>query len=228
MSQVVVFLLMILALVLPVIGAAALRVFAPRLDARQFFGGAALLFGIAIASVLVLSRSNIESLRIGNLTLLLPLSAPATDQFDLPPELQGPLDDTSVLTDTTAPVIEPSPILTATVTLVPTELPTATLTPTLEVTPTATIAPTATVTPTLAVTPTVELPPTETPAPPPPAEPTAPPPPPQPRTYTVQAGDTLRGIAEQFNVSVADLLRVNNLTPEQADALRVGTVLTIP
>lgn len=225
MSQPIVFLLLVLALVLPVLGAAALRLLAPRLDARQFFGGAAVLFAIAMASVLVLSRSNIDSLRIGNLTLLLPLSGQSTDDLNLPPDIQDLLQ-TPVVSDTLEPDLQASPTVALTptgdTTSTATTQPTATLTPTLELTPTATLAPTET------LTPTVELP-TATPEPPP-AEPTATPapPPPQPRTYTVQPGDTLRGIAEQFNVSVADLLRVNNLTPEQADALRVGSVLTIP
>jgi LysM repeat protein len=44
----------------------------------------------------------------------------------------------------------------------------------------------------------------------------------------VQSGDTLRSIAERFNVSVQDLLRANNMTPEQADALKVDSELIIP
>jgi LysM repeat protein len=44
----------------------------------------------------------------------------------------------------------------------------------------------------------------------------------------VQTGDTLRGIAEQFNVSVQALIDANNLTPQQADALRIGQELVIP
>jgi LysM repeat protein len=44
----------------------------------------------------------------------------------------------------------------------------------------------------------------------------------------VQAGDTFRAIAERFNVSVAELLEANDLTPAQADSLRVGQELIIP
>ena len=44
-------------------------------------------------------------------------------------------------------------------------------------------------------------------------------------TYLVKPGDTLSSIARQFNVSVADLRRVNALT---SDALRVGQSLQIP
>jgi LysM repeat protein len=226
MSQILVFLLLVCALVLPVLGAAMLRLLAPRLDARQFFGGAGLLFAIAIVSVLVLSRSNIESLRIGNLTLLLPLTNSSTDDLNLPPEIQDLLQQTPVLTDTVQPDLEASPTASIAITASATLVPTTELTPTGTVVPTATITPTVELPPTATITPTVELPPTATPAPPPPPEPTAAPP--QPRTYTVQPGDTLRSIAAQFNVSVADIIRVNNLTNEQADNLRVGTVLTIP
>ena len=44
-------------------------------------------------------------------------------------------------------------------------------------------------------------------------------------TYTVQAGDSILDIASQFNVGIADLLRVNNLTSQ---TLAPGQVLMIP
>ena len=44
--------------------------------------------------------------------------------------------------------------------------------------------------------------------------------------YTVQPGDTLRTIAEQFGVSVGALLAANQLA--DPDALAVGQVLAIP
>jgi murein DD-endopeptidase MepM/ murein hydrolase activator NlpD len=44
-------------------------------------------------------------------------------------------------------------------------------------------------------------------------------------TYVVKQGDTLSSIARQFNVSVSDLRRANNLT---SDALRAGQTLQIP
>ena len=47
-----------------------------------------------------------------------------------------------------------------------------------------------------------------------------------PRTYKVQAGDTLSIIARQHNLSTRDLIRVNHL---KADAvIRVGEILTLP
>ncbi|XSG73178.1 LysM peptidoglycan-binding domain-containing protein [Herpetosiphon llansteffanensis] len=48
------------------------------------------------------------------------------------------------------------------------------------------------------------------------------------RTYTVEDGDTLRSIAEAFDVTIAELLEANDLTPQQADQLQPGDVLIIP
>lgn len=45
-------------------------------------------------------------------------------------------------------------------------------------------------------------------------------------TYTVQSGDTLGGIARQFGTTIAELVRLNNLT--NPDALQVGQKLTVP
>ena len=46
--------------------------------------------------------------------------------------------------------------------------------------------------------------------------------------YTVKPGDTLRGIAAQFEVSVDALFRYNVLSAEEADSLRPGQRLFIP
>jgi LysM repeat protein len=45
-------------------------------------------------------------------------------------------------------------------------------------------------------------------------------------TYTVQSGDTLGGIARKFGTTVAELVRVNNIT--NPDQLIVGQKLTVP
>lgn len=48
-----------------------------------------------------------------------------------------------------------------------------------------------------------------------------------PLTYEVQPGDTPLGIAEQFGISVDELLALNGLSVNDARRLRVGQVLTI-
>lgn len=210
MPPTLIFVLLILALLLPVIGAVALRLLGDRMTAGQFYGAAATVFCVAVASVLVLSQSSISNVRVGNLTVVLPVTGPDVSSVDLPPLEQAvpetlPTEEAlpaATATEATMPSATALPT-TAPPTRAPTNPPTATATPE----PTATSEPTAT---------------------PPAPEPTAPPAPAEPRTYTVQPGDTLRGIAEQFDVSVEALLEANNLTPEEADALRIGQELIIP
>lgn len=200
MSQTIVFTLLALALALPALAAIVLRVLAPRMSPAQLYGSAALFFAVAVFSVLMLARGNVSSLQVGGLSLLLPGSEPEDQSLPLPPTTIAPEAPAA----TTAP--------TATAILAPTSAPTATAVVT------ATSAPTA-------------EPPTAAPtAEPPTVAPTAEPPtaPPARRTYTVQPGDTLRSIAEQFNVSVQAIIDANNLTPEEADSLRVGQELVIP
>ena len=48
------------------------------------------------------------------------------------------------------------------------------------------------------------------------------------RRYVVEPGDTLRGIAAQFDVTVDALLRFNGLTPAEGDQIRPGQTLLIP
>ncbi|HEU5011751.1 MAG TPA: LysM peptidoglycan-binding domain-containing protein [Roseiflexaceae bacterium] len=229
MSPTIVLLLLLLALVLPVVGAAALRLLIPRLSARQFYIGAAAVFVIAVASVGLLARSNIDDVQVGNLTLVLPVSgmdngdlalanpslgsdtAPVSNTNAL--SMTAPVTRSTEISTTTMPVAAPTAVVQATE-AAPTEAPTAT--------PTATAAPTEAPTPTEEPT---AVPPTE----PPPTEP--PPPPteaPKQQTYTVKKGDTLRSIAEKFDVSVEALLNANNLTARQADALHIGQKLVIP
>jgi LysM repeat protein len=205
MSQSLVFVLLALALALPVLGAITLRVLTPRLSPPQLAGAAALVFGVALASVFLLARANVPSLQVGDLSLLLPAAAPAAGEPA--PVVPQPAPADQPPTAGPGPTVEP-----------PVELPTEPPAP-------ATAAPTALPTQAPTEPPPTELPPTATPTPEPPT------PTPQPaarRTYVVQPGDTLRGIAEQFDVSVQALLDANNLTAEQADALRVGQELVIP
>jgi LysM repeat protein len=212
-----VYTLLLFALALPVLGGILLRVLIPRLSQAQLYGGAALIFGLAIASVLLLARGDIPSLQIGNLSILLPITAPDDSSIV---QLPVPSDQ-----DATVAPQEPTTaaaVLTSVATLpaTATPIPTATVSPTAIATvvpPTAapTEAPTPTPEPT-AVPPTA-LPPTEAPAPPS-----------GQRKYTVQPGDTLLSIARKFDTTVPALIKANKLTPEEADALRVGQELVIP
>ena len=68
-------------------------------------------------------------------------------------------------------------------------------------------------------TPTPALPPTETPIPEP--TPTVP-----GLTYVIQDGDTLWSIAQQFGITVEDIVSVNNL--DNPDELPVGQEIFIP
>ena len=197
MPEPLVYLMLFLALVLPVIGAVGLRLSAKRLGERNALIAAAAIFAVVIASVLALSRSDVEAIRIGDVSLLLPGTHPESS-FVLPADI--PLEGAPEGAPVGPPVLP-------TLTPRPSATPTVTLTPEPSATPTATPEP-----------------PTATPEPP-----TATPEPPAgPRTYTVQAGDSLRSIAEQFGVSVDAILQANNLTPAQGDALRVGQELVIP
>jgi hypothetical protein len=198
MPEPLVYLLLAMALLLPVVGAVALRLFGARINARGLAITAATLFGVAIASALILSRSDVGVLRIGDVSLLLPGTRPGVS-FALPADI--PLNDTPVDVPATPPVL-----------------------PTLTPRPSATATATSTPPPSEPPAPPTPAPPTATPAPPT----AAPAPPPATRHYTVAAGDSLRGIAEKFNVTVDALLKANNLTKAQGDALRVGQELVIP
>jgi len=204
MSQSLVYILLLFALVLPVLGAILLRVLSARLSPAQLYGAAGSIFTVVLVSVFLLARSDVPSLQIGALSVLLPVSAP---------------EDISVA----VPLAE---LPTSGATL---EEPTAMAAPTLgsESAPSAAAATSApTEAPTLAPTATPE--PTKAPTAAPTVAPTAAPPPSEPRKYTVQPGDTLRAIAEKYNVSVTALVEANKLTPEEADSLRVGQELVIP
>jgi len=84
-------------------------------------------------------------------------------------------------------------------------------------TETATATPTPSVTSTSTITPTVAAPAVVTSAPAPAA-----------RIYTVQEGDTVLSIATRFQITVANLLNANQLSPLQALKLEPGASLTIP
>jgi LysM repeat protein len=234
MPQTLVYILLLFALLLPLLGAILLRVLGNRLTLAQLYVAAGGIFALALASVLLLARSDVPSLQIGSLSVLLPVTAPEDIGVALPadglPTTDATLEEPTAGAAPTAAVVgtEPTSAPAAATaapapTAAPTEAPTAALEPTAVPTAAPTAAPTEA--PTAAPEPTAAptAAPTEAPAPT-----AAPPPPSTPRKYTVAAGDTLRSIAEKFNVSVTALLQANKLTPQQADSLRVGQELVIP
>lgn len=81
--------------------------------------------------------------------------------------------------------------------------------------------------PTLTFTPAPPTPlPSDTPTLAPPTDTPGPSPTPAPITYTVNSGDTLFGIAQQFTVDLCELMAFNQIT--DPTLVSVGTVLTIP
>jgi LysM repeat protein len=202
--------------------------------------------------VLVLARSDVTSLGVGSLNVLRPATRPADNPLPADPTTWA-VPPVAFIPDEVAPiVVEPVPTLSPTSTLVLTDTrrvtttrtarPTRVLTATATLTPTAAATATPTVNPTEAVLATLEAiretqqagrTPTSTPAPTATPAPTSTPepPPPEPpaqQVYVVEPGDTLRGIAEAFGVSVEALLDANGLTPEEGDQIRPGQELIIP
>ncbi|MCS6841763.1 MAG: LysM peptidoglycan-binding domain-containing protein [Roseiflexus sp.] len=205
MSQWMVFSLLLTALLLPLIGAIALRLTRQRLNERVRLTLAVIIFGAAFSAVFVLARSDTSSLRIAGLTVMQPIAAPVVEAPSiLPTSVLSPEE----ITDT--PAVQPAA---ATATPESITMPEPTAAPKARPEPTA--APTATPEPTAAPTATPE--PTATPT-----QQTG------LRRYVVQPGDTLRAIAERNGVTVEALLRANNLTPAAADNLRIGQELIIP
>lgn len=191
-------------LLLPTCGALIARALEGRSGIRavQIIGG--LGFAGAVACLLALQWTPLDAATLGRLTIFLPSSDVVVAQ------------DSFVEIPTAAPT---------------TRIVTTTTTPTARPTNTPTSAPTATVEPTPTEAPPTEIPPTEAPPPtevppPPTIEPTSPPR--QAQRYTVESGDTLRGIAERFGVSVGAILRYNGLSEEDGDSLRPGQELLIP
>jgi LysM repeat protein len=256
MTDWAVYTLLALALVVPVLGALLLRLVAERLSEVQGMIVVAVLVGIAITSVLILARSEVTNLGVGSLNVLRPATLSADSPLPAeptawsePPVAFVPEEAAPIVVDTAT--VTPSPTASAvitttrTTTITRTARPTrttrtpaatATLTPTLTATSLPTTDPTEAVLATLeairatqqaAATPTpTPEPPTATPAPTPTPEPE--PEPPAQQVYVVEPGDTLRGIAEAFDVTVEALLEANGLTPEEGDQIRPGQELIIP
>lgn len=228
MSQTIVYLLLALALFLPLIGALVLRVFGPRLNATQFYGSAAAMFAMTLLSVFMLARSDLPSLQLGQLSILLPVTSPGDVAVELPPEpppeQPAEPDSGAVAGGATASAPTSGAVASEATASTPTDAPSAAATA--FATEAATAAPTDEPTAAPTDVPTATPAPTEAPTAAP--EPTAPPAPAAPRKYTVQPGDTLRSIADQFKVSVKSIIDANQLSDAEADSLRVGQELVIP
>ena len=205
MPQPLVITLLLFALVLPVLGAVVLRLLMPRMAQAQFNTAAGALFLVVVASVLVLARVDIPSLQLGNLSILLPVTAPEDSILPLVPTLQADQPPPDFATDAPATANAQATATAAPASATPTATPEPTAVPTATPEPTA-VPPT--------VVPPTAIPPTAAPA--------------GPRKYTVQPGDTLLSIARMFDTTVPAIVKANKLTPEQADALRVGQELVIP
>jgi LysM repeat protein len=208
---------------LPTLGAIAARLIARRADGAlpRVVGGAG--FGAAVLCAILLSRTPVDSESLGRLAIFLP----SNDIRIARESFLGPLDEPNLTEAAPTPTQEfvinaPAPTPTSQAS------PTARARPTRV--PTSTSAPTSTPDPTSVATTTPD--PTSVPTRQPTAQPTTPPPPAapagQPQRYEVEPGDTLRGIAERFNISVTRLLDYNGLTPEEGDSLRIGQILYIP
>jgi LysM repeat protein len=248
MAEWATYVLLALVLVVPVLGALLLRLVADRLSEIQGAIIVAVLVGVAITSVLILARSEVTNLGVGRLNLLRPATRPADSPQPSEPTawVEPPV---AFVPDEVAPIVvetatvTPSSTASAVITTTRTITSTRTARPTASTTRTA--AATATLTPTLTATSAPTADPTEavlatleairatqqaaaTPTPEPTATPEPEPEPPAQQVYVVQPGDTLRGIAEEFGVSVDALLDANGLTPEEGDQIRPGQELIIP
>ncbi len=194
----------LVALLGPLLTAWLLRFLRSRMTAVPFYSIGTVAFAVSALAAIWLARANIARVSLGSLALVQPQGidleiAPGTDAVPLELASPTPAPKTPAAPTPTPPTRTP--------TATPTPRPTATKTATATASPTATPAPTATPEPT--------------------AEPTAPPEP-EERIYTVQPGDTLRSIAEAFDVPISAIIEANGLTPDEADDLQPGDTLIIP
>jgi peptidoglycan endopeptidase LytE len=238
MSQTVITILLAIALVVPFLGALALRMFRTVLppNVAALFG--AIIAILVVGAVLSLASINIGSFRIANLTLLLPVASSVNRPIDTSAE---PISDESMIdevpTDIPEVTITPEPIIEPTAE-------TAVLTPTVSLEEGVVITDTTTLTDTTVLTDTIEpgaATPVATAAPEPETtpepttvssdvEPTLIPAPTEPvglRVYAVEAGDSLGSIADKFKVTVKQIMAVNPYL-QNPDALLVGQELNIP
>lgn len=142
MSQWMLLTLLLTALLLPLVGAMALRLTRQRLDERVRLTLAVVIFGAAFSAVFALARSNPSNLRIAGLTVMQPIAAPMVEApvvspTDVPlPEEVTATPAAATLEATAEPTATPEPTVAPSATPEPTAEPTAA--------PSATPEPTAT------------------------------------------------------------------------------------
>ena len=214
MSQDYVNVLLIVALILPFVGAMGIRVLSKMLAPRVTIIVAAVTAVVIVSAVLSLASVTVNSIRFANLTLLLPV-APSIDRSS---DYADAVMDEELLVENTTPTIVPAV----------TDTPIPTLEPTIVISDTATLTDTTILTDTTVLTDSTTITDTtviDTPTPEPTADPTAAAV--SGRTYVVQSGDSLLYIATQFNVSVKQILNAN---PQMTnpDNLAIGQELKIP
>ncbi len=243
MTQQTVGILALVALLLPTGGAILARLVGRKFGARatRWVGG--LSFAVTLGYALALISAEVDRVALGQMAIFVPAEGPLIDAnaFTLPRSAPTPpvepevpelalVDPTATIqpaTATTAPPLTPTPrpSSTAAATIMPTDQPRPTQAPLVELT--VTTAPTAEPTPPAAPTPTATVAPSATTAPAR-TPTTAPALASEPRAYTVEVGDTLRSIAERFELSAGALQRYNGLTDAEADSLRPDQRLFIP
>jgi len=238
MSQQTVAILALIALLLPTGGAILARLIGRRFGNRATQIVGALSFAIALGSAVALYGAEIDRVALGPLAVFVPARGPlieseafslrraatdaptAVEVAELEPSVEAPTpaqpQTSTAPSPTTASTTSATTMPAASATTRPTGIATAS--------PTPTTAP-ATQTVQVAVEPTAT--PTVQPA----VQPTARPPnrpATEPRAYFVEEGDTLRSIAERFDLSIEALLRYNGLSRVEGDRLQVGQKLFIP
>ncbi|MEY2845161.1 MAG: hypothetical protein RL076_707 [Chloroflexota bacterium] len=226
MAQDFVSILLIIALILPFAGAMVIRVLSRMLSPRTTIIVAALTAVVIVSAVLSLASVSISSLRIANLTLLLPV-APSVDRSG---DFASDMIDEELIEEGTA-----TPVPEVTITPIPTMLPTVVvsdttlLTDTLTLTDTTILSDTLTLTDTTILSDSTTLTDTTALASPTPEATIAPTTAPATsgRKYTVQPGDSLQAIAAQFNVTVKQILTANPAL-QNPDNLFAGQELNIP
>ncbi len=226
MSQQTVAILALIALLLPTGGAILARLIGRRFGNRATQIVGALSFAIALGSAVALYGAEIDRVALGPLAVFVPARGPLIESEAFSLRRAATDEPTAVEVAELEPSVEvPTPAQPQTSTApspTPASTASATSVPAASATPRPTDIATASPTPTTAlVTPTAQ--PAVQPTARTPNRPAT-----EPRAYFVEEGDTLRSIAERFDLSIEALLRYNGLSRTEGDQLQVGQKLFIP